>query len=84
MDKIVDYGLTVSIKSAEMANAFNSTYQATQPFATGEIVHVDNEWRLGTEEFKGDIVIEVKSSGENIPRNIKFNAYFIGYTKPIK
>lgn len=56
-------------------------YTAKIPFATGEIVHMDNEWRLGTEEFNGDIIIEVKSSGENTPRNIKFNAYFTGYVK---
>ncbi|MDD4297410.1 MAG: hypothetical protein PHC69_10735 [Ruminiclostridium sp.] len=56
-------------------------YTAEIPFATGEIVHFDNEWKLATEEFKGNIVIEVISSGENKPRNIKFEAYFIGDVK---
>ena len=44
-------------------------------------MHIENEWRVDTEEYKGYIVIEVKSSGEVSPRNIKFNAYYIGDRK---
>ena len=56
-------------------------YSEKIPFVTGEIVHIENEWRVDTEEYKGYIVIEVKSSGEVSPRNIKFNAYYIGDRK---
>ena len=51
------------------------------PFSSGEMVHRDTEWGLATEEFDGNIVVLVKSTGDNQQKSFSLSAYFIGKAK---
>ncbi|MDD4124127.1 MAG: hypothetical protein PHW77_00140 [Eubacteriales bacterium] len=59
---------------------FTSGSSVNLPFSTGEIVHMDDEWRLATEEFDGTIVIDIITGSEGWGY-YSYKAYFIGSVK---